>query len=253
MFLTMNKETNKWKFQPSITKMNEDGTGIEYQLSSGESVKLFDTYSLDYRFGDTGHFRNLLTISTYELIQKCTNYQNFMFFNPNYDDDHDLSDLPWINNEINQWTKRIVMGVGTGLIRPNRLNKVTKLWSEWDKNHKQSEELEKERLHYVKNIKRYIKGRPINPMIEEMMCSFLFNGIVHHLHDDNYRPSNTLTFVDYPSEFGDLDFHKEKGTISYSKKKYPESIKGMTDQEILEHSDGSSEIEWSNLDMRRVS
>ena len=79
MFLTMNKETNKWKFQPSITKMNEDGTGIEYQLSSGESVKLFDTYSLDYRFGDTGHFRNLLTISTYDLIQKCTSYQNFMF------------------------------------------------------------------------------------------------------------------------------------------------------------------------------
>tara|TARA_B110000211_G_scaffold86970_1_gene102024 strand:- start:879 stop:1133 length:255 start_codon:yes stop_codon:yes gene_type:complete len=58
--------------------------------------------------------------------------------------------------------------------------------------------------------------------------------------------NNTMTFIDYPSEFGDIDFHRKNGIG-------PMDDEAKSEQEWLEFCGGSLSKEWTNLDMRKVS
>lgn len=264
MILDICDDTGKPKgVYPTIHSMNEDGTGIIYTTHSGDTVQLSDTYSLDYKFGDTGHFRNLLTVSSSELINRTMSWINYTFFNDDYNDSENYEkgiDMNYLLDEFVELPKRVVMGMGTGLIRPNRLTYLSNKWSDFDLLYeaKTPERSKRECIFWKKLIKRVIKkpNHPQSDLVKSMMCVFMFYELlVTYKSDDkgNIIPTsqglqgnNTMTLIDYPSEFGDIDFHRKNGIG-------PMDDEAKSEQEWLEFCGGSLSKEWTNLDMRKVS
>ena len=268
IFVQCEKTLKPKEVQPTIHSMNEDGTGIVYSSQQGKPIPLEDTYSLDYKFGDTGHFRNLLTVSSEELIGRTISLINYQFFNDDFNDSEkykNQDDIDYVMNEFKEQAKRVVMGMGTGLIKPNRLNYLSKKWSEFDTYYgcRTPEDNERVSNYWKKMIKKVLKkpNHHYSDVIRSYMCVFLFVELLMKYKMDekgNPKPScpglygnNTMTVIDYPSEYKDIDFHK-KETMGIGLHKQDDS-KPMTEQEWLDFCGGSLDIQWTNLDMRRVS